>query len=137
VSDMHTSPEVDAVSGHIFLNVLGIQAMLAVPLLIGGEPIGWLLVESLTGPYEFDEREIRLYHALADQAAITVQNLRLIEESQRSAIRERNIAEITAKVRAATTVDTVLRTTIEELCRTLDSVGMVRLVADDTSDVVE
>ncbi len=119
ISDVETASEMDEVSRHIFLDILGIRAFIAIPMLVGERLLGWLLVESLEGPYEFSERERRLYEALAGQAAVALERQRLFEEAQRRARRERLIREITTKVRAATDVDTILQTALQEISQAL------------------
>ncbi len=128
ISDVTTSPALDDVSRHIFTKVLDIQAVAIIPLLIGKRTLGWMLIESLNEPYEFSEREIRLYRTLADQAAIAIEGMRLLEETRRRAERERLTAEITTRVRASTEIDTILRTALSDLGRTLRaSEGVIQL----------
>ena len=128
ISDVTTSPALDDVSRHVFTNVLDIQAVAIIPLLIGKRNLGWMLVESLNEPYEFSEREIRLYRTLSDQAAIALEGMRLLEETRRRAERERLTAEITTRVRASTEIDTILRTALGDLGRSLRaSEGVIQL----------
>lgn len=128
ISDVMASARLDDASRHVFANVLGIRAIAIIPLLVGERNLGWLLIESLDEPYEFSGREMRLYRTLADQAAIAIEGMRLLEETRRRAERERLTAEITARVRASTEVDTILRTAIGELGRTLRaSEGLIQL----------
>jgi GAF domain-containing protein len=47
--------------------------------------------------------------------ALAAENLRLLDETQRRATRERLVSEITAKVRASMDVDTILQTAVREL----------------------
>jgi hypothetical protein len=83
-------------------------------------------------PHAWTETELRAFLSLSDQAAIAVENARLLEATQRRADRERWVAEITTRVRASTQVDTILRSSILELGRTLRaSEGLIQL---DTGD---
>jgi two-component system NtrC family sensor kinase len=56
------------------------RAVLAVPLTVHERVIGALNVAGLTGRV-FDEEEIRLVQAFADQAAVALENARLFEET--------------------------------------------------------
>ena len=56
---------------------------------------------------------------IAEQTALTIENLRLLEETQRRAAQERLVSEIAGQVRASLNPDTVLKTTIRELGRAL------------------
>ncbi|MCS7177763.1 MAG: GAF domain-containing protein [Anaerolineae bacterium] len=132
VSDVANAVDVDETSRHIALNVLGIRAFLAIPLVTRQRLLGWLLVESLTGPYEFTEREIRLYRTLADQAAVALERMRLFEETRRRAEWERIRAEVSARVRASTDMETILRTAVRELGRAFRAAeGVIQLHRGD------
>jgi GAF domain-containing protein len=58
------------------------RSTLAVPLLVQGRPIGALALGDRPGRV-FDEEEIRLVQAFADQAALALDTARRFEESQR------------------------------------------------------
>jgi GAF domain-containing protein len=59
--------------------------------------------------------------SLATQVVISLENARLLEESQQSAMRERLSASIVQKIWASNSIDTILQTTIRELGRALDA----------------
>jgi GAF domain-containing protein/HAMP domain-containing protein len=118
-SDVANSTELGDVSRQALGEKLGIKAVSAIPLFAGQRPLGLLLIQSLDAPYEFSEREIRLYQTLADQAAVALEGMRLLEETRRRAERERLTAEISSRVRASADVDAVLRTAVRELGRSL------------------
>jgi GAF domain-containing protein len=100
---------------------LGIRAVAAIPLVAGERPVGLLLIQSTDEPYEFSEREIRLYRTLADQAAVALEGMRLLEETRHRAERERLTAEISSRVWSSADVDTILRTAVSELGRSLQA----------------
>ncbi|MDY6875754.1 MAG: GAF domain-containing protein [Chloroflexota bacterium] len=112
ISDVATLPEMDEVSRHVFLNVLDIKAAAIIPLFAGGRRLGWLLVESLEGPYDFGEREVRLYRALAGQAAMALERIRLLEETERRATQLAAAAEVARDATAILDVDQLLHETV-------------------------
>jgi GAF domain-containing protein len=59
--------------------------------------------------------------AIAAQAALALENARLVEESQSAARRERLLAEITGRIWASTTVEGILQTAAREIGRALES----------------
>jgi GAF domain-containing protein len=62
-----------------------------------------------------------LIESIATQAALALENARLVEESQSAAAREKLANEITAKIWSSTSVDAILQTTIRELGRALEA----------------
>ncbi|MEZ0395186.1 MAG: GAF domain-containing protein [Anaerolineales bacterium] len=69
---------------------------LGVPMLLGEQTLGVLAVQSYTDPQAFDRRDQDLLTAIANQAAIAIQNARLFEETRRRAEIERITSEISA-----------------------------------------
>jgi GAF domain-containing protein/HAMP domain-containing protein len=59
--------------------------------------------------------------SLATQVAISLENARLIEESQQSALRERLSASIVQKLWSSSSIDGILQTAARELGRTLEA----------------
>jgi GAF domain-containing protein/HAMP domain-containing protein len=59
--------------------------------------------------------------AVATQAALALENARLLEESQITAMREKFVTEITNKIWASNSIDGVLQTTVRELGQILDA----------------
>ncbi len=132
IPNVATYPDIDETSRYVFLNVLGVRAVLGIPLMAGERLLGWLLVESLSGPYPFTDREVRLYRTLADQAALALERMRLFEETRRRAEWERIRAEVSARVRASTDVETILRTAVRELGRAFRAAeGVIQLHRGD------
>jgi GAF domain-containing protein len=62
---------------------------------------------------------VKLVQGSMDRLAVSLENARLLEEIQIRADRERTVGDISAKVRAAADVDTVLRIAAQEIGRTL------------------
>jgi len=108
------------------------QAALVVPISLRGEPLGALGLQDTGGKRRWTNDEIALIEAVADQMALAIENARLLEKTQRRARQERHVADISARVRSSTEVDTILRTAIRELGRTLRaSDGLIRLGSGD------
>ena len=80
--------------------------------------IGQINMSSLD---EWTPEQKNLIESIAAQAALALENARLVEESQSIAIRERLANEVTSKVWASTTIDSILQTTVRELGRALEA----------------
>lgn len=82
------------------------------------EKIGQIRLET-SG--EWNQEDQSWVEALATQVAISLENARLIEESQQSALRERLSASIIQKLWASNSVDSILQTAVRELGRALEA----------------
>jgi GAF domain-containing protein/HAMP domain-containing protein len=82
------------------------------------EKIGQIRLET-TG--DWDQEDQAWVEALATQVAISLENARLVEESQQSALRERLSASIIQNLWASNSIDSILQTTVRELGRALEA----------------
>lgn len=99
-----------------------VKSWIGVPLLLGDEILGVLIVEDLIHENRYTEDDAALLSTIASQIAAGIQNAQLLEQVQRTARRERLIHEITSKVRRAPDMKTVLDTTTRELARAMNAV---------------
>ncbi len=94
----------------------GTSAAIDVPLTLREQIIGKLSLES---QQEWTPDERILIEAVATQAALALENARLLDESRQLALRERLAAEITGKIWASPSIEFILQTAIKELGRAL------------------
>jgi GAF domain-containing protein len=87
-----------------------------IPLTLREQIIGQLHLE---GDQEWTLEEQNLIEAIASQAALAMENARLLEESQQTALHERLVTEITGKVWSSPNTNFILQTAIKELARAL------------------
>jgi PAS domain S-box-containing protein len=92
---------------------------LGVPLLIGDQVLGMMAVQSYDTAGAFGEHDLDLLTAIASQTAIAIQSVRLLEQTQRRAQRERQIYEITTRLRRSPDMATILQTAVDELGQVL------------------
>jgi GAF domain-containing protein/CHASE3 domain sensor protein len=90
------------------------------PITLRGQPVGVLGLEEAGGEQQWSDDDIALAEAVAEQLALAADNLRLLDETQRRAARERLVGEITDRMRETLDVDTVLRTAVREMRQILD-----------------
>ena len=123
--DVLTDPEYQALDAQ---QVVGFRAILGVPLMRAGAPIGIILLMRRL-PKPFTDKQIELSETFADQAVIAIENVRLFDEVQ---TRTRDLAEslqqqtATADVlktisRSAFDLPTVLDALIETAARMSDA----------------
>jgi len=89
------------------------------PITLRGRVIGNLVFE--TSKTSFDSEEDALIEAVASQAALALENARLVETTQRSAQQDRIVADLSSKVWASTNMETILRTALSEMVQTLQA----------------
>jgi K+-sensing histidine kinase KdpD len=105
---------------------------LEIPIVLRDQPLGGIMLERRD---EWTPEQRSLVEAVATQAAIALENARLVSDSRQIALRERMVAEINSKIWTSATIDGVLQTAIKELGRRLDaSVATVELHLDGTAE---
>jgi GAF domain-containing protein len=97
------------------LKSIRISSVLVIPLSTYQHRLGFLLVAYKTKSKNFSKEQSRYYHTIVQQMVVAIENLRLLEASQRRARREEIIREITGKIRSTTNIDDILKTTVSEL----------------------
>jgi GAF domain-containing protein/methyl-accepting chemotaxis protein len=110
---------------------------LTVPIRLREQLIGALAIESDDGRHSWTADELALIEAVVEQTALSLENARLLQETEnalaetrRLADREQVINTISNKIRRLPSVESVLTTALVELGRTLGAnKGLVRLGA--------
>jgi GAF domain-containing protein len=93
---------------------------LRVPLILHGQNIGVITVKRKGANADWSERERILVEKIAAQAALALENSRLVEETQKRAQRDQVVANISARVRETLDIEAVLRTAATELRKVFD-----------------
>jgi GAF domain-containing protein/HAMP domain-containing protein len=91
---------------------------LEVPISLRDQILGQIMLESSN---EWTQDQRSFVDAVATQAAIALENARLVSESRQLAIRERMLAEINSRIWASATIDGVLQTAAKELGKRLNA----------------
>jgi GAF domain-containing protein len=102
-----------------------------VPISLRDQILGNIRLEGST---DWTTEQKSLVDAVATQAAIAVENARLVGETRQAAVRERMLADINSRVWSSATIDAVLQTVVKELGRRLDATRVtIELNMDDTN----
>lgn len=95
------------------------ELSLNIPLLLRGKSIGNFKLIAPNSNREWTEDELAIAKAAAERTALTLETARLLEESQRRAVREHTISEASTKISSAISLDNILQTTLREMGRIL------------------
>lgn len=100
-----------------------------IPISLRDQTLGQIWLD---GKEDWTLEQQSLMDAVAKQAAIALENARLVSESRQAAVRERMLAEINSKIWSSATIDGVLQTVVKELGRRLDAAqATIELDLDD------
>jgi GAF domain-containing protein/HAMP domain-containing protein len=121
----------------------GTQAAIALPLIIGGETIGAMLV-SFPNPRAFSDPDIAFFQATAQQCAQALQRVLLLQAERRARQEAEQTAEdiallqaVTEALGAATTMKDVARITLEQTAAALDTTMGNFYLYDEAHDTFE
>ncbi|RLD11342.1 MAG: hypothetical protein DRI56_01230 [Chloroflexota bacterium] len=107
---------------------------LAVPVNLRGLPLGIIGFHRPIGEGPWQQDEMSTVQAITDRLVLTIENIRLLEDTQRRAAKERLTSEITARMRETLDMDTVLQTAIREIGGTLDISRIKLRMSSDTHE---
>jgi len=96
------------------------KSTLSIPVKLRDEIIGVLKVRAQENNHTWQKDDLELVQAIADRAALALENARLLENTSRRAGRERLVSEITTKIRSTTDPQEMIATTLKELKKALD-----------------
>jgi GAF domain-containing protein len=113
------------------------QSWMGVPMLYGDETIGVIALQSFDVPHHFNPHHMELLNAIGSQTASALSNARLFEQVQARARREQILRQITAEVRRAVDMDTIMRTAVQELGQALGRRAIIHLGQDTQPFVTE
>ncbi len=101
------------------------------PITLRDQIIGQITIESDTTNYT--PSQLEFIEAIALQTALALDNARLIEKTQRSAIQEQSLNQISAQFAQALSVEEILKTAVKEIGQ-IPSIGEVsiHLVSEET-----
>ncbi|MBN1889030.1 MAG: GAF domain-containing protein, partial [Thermoflexales bacterium] len=106
-------------------------AGLVTPITLRDQVIGALGIHA-SDERQWTEDDIALIEVVAERIAQTAENLRLFDETQRRAVREQVISEVTARMRESLDVDKVLQAAAREFGERLGMAEVnIRLVPHD------
>jgi GAF domain-containing protein len=86
-----------------------------IPLTLRGQTIGAITLRRKNDSREWTKRERMLAEKIAIQAALALDNSRLVNDAQESALRDQMIAQVSGHIRETLDIDSILKTAAVEL----------------------
>ena len=106
------------------------------PVSLRGQSIGRLILE--TDQEYWSEDDLVFIDTVVTEAAIALENARLLEENQRRAQREHHLSQISAKAQQYLDIDMVIKTAVQEVSRAIKAPRVrIRLTSDGNSALKE
>jgi len=109
------------------------QTQIVVPIKLRGEVIGVLNIKT-ESQRPIDSDEVDISEAVAERVALAMDNVRLLENSQSQAARERTISAIASKIGASVNLRNVLQTAVEELGRIMPGADVTIQLGSNEQD---
>ncbi len=94
------------------------RALLA-PVKLHNTAVGDLQLHGFEGDRQWTDSELALIEAVIDQVAQSAESMRLFEETQERANRERLIEEVSNKMRSAPNMEALMKITVDQLAKVL------------------
>jgi GAF domain-containing protein len=94
---------------------------MVVPIMLRGQPLGALGFKREGEGAQWSAEDIVLVEGIGEQFALAAENIRLLDETQRRAARERLARDITDKMRRAASIDDIVQTAVDELFGALET----------------
>ena len=111
-------------------NGQGHEPAVIAPITLRGEVLGTLSLLDIDPNREWTDEEITLVETVSEQLGLTLENVRLFDDTQQRATREQLTREITDKMRASPDVGSIIQTGLAELTKALGvSRSYVKLTA--------
>lgn len=93
----------------------GQRSLLLVPVMLRDELIGIIGIEQEDPSHSWTNEELGLVQAIANQAALTLENARLLAETEHQAANQERISLLASRVRQSLDIDNVLGTAAQEI----------------------
>jgi PAS domain S-box-containing protein len=96
------------------------QPAIVAPITLRGQVIGTFSLQDIDPNRHWTDEEKALLETVSEQLALTIENLRLFDDTQKRATREQLTRQITDRMRAAPDVDSIIQTGLAELAKALN-----------------
>ncbi|NLX09432.1 MAG: GAF domain-containing protein [Chloroflexi bacterium] len=115
------------------LQALGLAALVSVPLAVRGRPNGWLVL-GFAQPRSLTSEERRLITTLADQAAITIENQRLLLRTEKALQVTATLYRANRAIASAQALPEIVQAFVEHAAPATLSHAILYVLAGDPGD---
>ncbi len=109
----------DKKSSDFFRKLLNARSYLAVPLIARGDVLGILATSMITENHRFNHKDLKLANAIADRAAVALENSTLYEKARGQSERLLVVNEISRAINSTLDMERVYKTMVIQLKRVL------------------
>lgn len=96
------------------------EPAIVAPISLRGETIGTLSLQDIDPNRRWTAEEIALVETVSEQLALTIENLRLFDDTQRRAVREQLTRKIADQMRQSPDFEAIIQTGSAELAKVLN-----------------
>ena len=118
-------------SGDLILSTDGLS--ISIPIKIRGQVIGAIRLKKPEIAEAWSQDETNLAITLSDQLSSALESARLYRASQQRAVRESLVSDISTRLSTTTTVDSILRETVQELGEALGNASVTFQLIDSSN----
>jgi GAF domain-containing protein/HAMP domain-containing protein len=101
-------------------SIPGTKTLIFLPMIVRDQTAGYIYLDEISAERDIDAEEYTLFTQLSTQVSTALENIRLFDETVNRAERERQVAEITAKLRSSNNPKEILQTAVAELKKALN-----------------
>jgi GAF domain-containing protein len=135
INDVGKDGRLDRITRTLFQDVFHAESSIIIPLMVGNQSIGFIM-GNFGRQRAFNDAEILRLTTIANQVAIAVQGMQLLEQTLARARREQLLREVTNHVNSAAGTDAILRNAVEEIGRALKRPAYIFLGKEKTSNSI-
>jgi GAF domain-containing protein len=107
------------------------QSWLGVPLIIGSDVIGTMMVQDSEHEDRFDETDLNVFLTLSPQVAVAIRNAQLFNQVEGSLSQHKLLHRITVETAAANTIGEAIQTTVDLLHHGFEGSKIAVLLKND------
>ncbi|MHB9111953.1 MAG: GAF domain-containing sensor histidine kinase [Thermoleophilia bacterium] len=115
---------------------LGVRGIMFVPMLVGKKPMGTLLLFINTPNRSFSEDAVETTAAIADQAAVAIQNARLFGETSRGLRMQKELNKIAISITSGLDLGKVLQEVVRRAAEVANADAAMIALMDEESGVI-